>query len=66
MAGRAAKKRTEQEYYNEDYRNASHHHLVGVPDTGTDKIVIVDAGNVLRTCLRHDVNLVLCGHKHRP
>ena len=45
---------------------AMHHHLVGVPDTGTDKIVIVDAGDILRTCLHHDVNLVLCGHKHRP
>jgi 3',5'-cyclic AMP phosphodiesterase CpdA len=45
---------------------AMHHHLVGVPDTGTDKIVIVDAGNILRTCLHYDVNLVLCGHKHRP
>jgi Icc protein len=42
-----------------------HHHLVGVPDTGTDKIVIVDA-DILRTCLHHDVDLVLCGHKHRP
>lgn len=28
--------------------------------------MIVDAGDVLRTCLHHDVNLVLCGHKHRP
>jgi Icc protein len=45
---------------------AMHHHLIGVPDTGTDKIVIVDAGDVLRICLHHDVNLVLCGHKHRP
>jgi 3',5'-cyclic AMP phosphodiesterase CpdA len=45
---------------------AMHHHLVGVPDTGTDKIVIVDAGDILRTCLHHDVDLVLCGHKHRP
>ena len=35
---------------------AMHHHLVGVPDTGTDKIVIVDAGNILRTCLHYDVN----------
>jgi 3',5'-cyclic-AMP phosphodiesterase len=45
---------------------AMHHHLIGVPDTGTDKIVIVDAGDILRTCLHHNVNLVLCGHKHRP
>src|ERR687898_76829 len=44
---------------------AMHHHLGGVLDTGTDKIVIVDAGDILRTCLHHDVDLVLCGHKHR-
>jgi 3',5'-cyclic-AMP phosphodiesterase len=34
---------------------AMHHHLIGVPDTGTDKIVIVDAGDILRTCLQHKV-----------
>jgi 3',5'-cyclic-AMP phosphodiesterase len=45
---------------------AMHHHLIGVPDTGTDKIVIVDAGNILRTCIQNKVALVLCGHKHRP
>lgn len=45
---------------------AMHHHLVGIPDTGTDKILILDAGDVLRTCLQSKVNLVLCGHKHRP
>ncbi len=45
---------------------AMHHHLVGIPDTGTDKILILDAGDALRTCLQSKVNLVLCGHKHRP
>jgi 3',5'-cyclic AMP phosphodiesterase CpdA len=45
---------------------AMHHHLVGIPDTGTDKILILDAGDTLRTCLQSQVNLVLCGHKHRP
>jgi Icc protein len=45
---------------------AMHHHLIGVPDTGTDKIVIVDAGDILRTCLQNKIDLVLCGHKHRP
>lgn len=62
----------EEKLKNEQCKNmttriiAMHHHLIGVPDTGTDKIVIVDAGDVLRICLHHDVNLVLCGHKHRP
>ena len=45
---------------------AMHHHLIGVPDTGTDKIIILDAGDALRTCLESHVDLVLCGHKHRP
>lgn len=45
---------------------AMHHHLIGIPDTGTDKIIIVDAGDTLRACLQSKVDLVLCGHKHRP
>jgi 3',5'-cyclic AMP phosphodiesterase CpdA len=45
---------------------AMHHHLIGIPDTGTDKIIIVDAGDTLRACLQSSVNLVICGHKHRP
>ena len=45
---------------------AMHHHLIGIPDTGTDKNVVFDAGDTLRACLQSKVNLVLCGHKHRP
>ena len=45
---------------------AMHHHLIGIPDTGTDKIIILDAGDTLRVCLESNVDLVLCGHKHRP
>lgn len=45
---------------------AMHHHLIGIPDTGTDKIIIVDAGDTLRACLQSGVDLVICGHKHRP
>ena len=45
---------------------AMHHHLIGIPDTGTDKIIIVDAGDTLRACLQSNVDLVICGHKHRP
>lgn len=40
--------------------------MISIPDTGTDKIVIVDAGDILRTCLKDKVDLVLCEHKHRP
>ena len=43
-----------------------HHHLIGIPDTGSDRLTIIDAGDVLRSTLFSNVNLVLCGHKHRP
>jgi len=43
-----------------------HHHLVGIPDTGSDRVTVIDAGDVLRTILATNVDLVLCGHKHRP
>lgn len=45
---------------------AMHHHLIAIPDTGTDKILVLDAGDALRVCLESHVDLVLCGHKHRP
>jgi len=45
---------------------AMHHHLIGVPDSGTDRVTVIDAGDVLRTALSTNVNLVLCGHMHRP
>ncbi len=53
------------------YRNkfkiiVMHHHVVPVPDTGTDRITIVDAGDVLRTLFVEQASLVLCGHRHRP
>ena len=43
-----------------------HHHVVPVPDTGTDRITIVDAGDVLKTLFVEKANLVICGHRHRP
>ena len=45
---------------------AMHHHLIGIPDSGTDRVTVIDAGDVLRTAISSNVNLVLCGHKHRP
>ena len=45
---------------------AMHHHLVDVPDTGSDHQTVRDAGDVLRTIINSKVNLVLCGHNHRP
>ncbi|MFN3653776.1 MAG: metallophosphoesterase family protein [Candidatus Nitrosotenuis sp.] len=45
---------------------AMHHHLIGIPDTGSARVEVIDAGDVLRTILATKVSLVLCGHKHRP
>lgn len=45
---------------------AMHHHLVSIPDTGADRLTITDAGDVLRTIVATNVDLVICGHKHRP
>lgn len=58
--------KTLQEYKNKVKIVALHHHIIPVPDTGADQITIVDAGDVLRSLVKSKVNLVLCGHRHRP
>ena len=58
--------RTMKKYQNKVKILAMHHHLVAIPDTGSDQLTVVDAGDVLRTILDTSVDLVLCGHKHRP
>ncbi len=45
---------------------AMHHHLVPIPDTGTGQNIVLDAGDALRTMREGKVDLILCGHKHRP
>lgn len=45
---------------------AVHHHVIPVPDTGADQITVIDAGDVLRSLIKSKVDLVLCGHRHRP
>ncbi|MBA7589084.1 3',5'-cyclic adenosine monophosphate phosphodiesterase CpdA [subsurface metagenome] len=43
-----------------------HHHLVPVPNTGRERNIVNDAGDVLETVVDAGVDMVLCGHKHVP
>ncbi|WP_457751441.1 metallophosphoesterase family protein [Thermococcus sp.] len=45
---------------------AAHHHLIPLPDTGRERNVLYNAGDILGLLLLHDVNLYVCGHKHVP
>ncbi len=45
---------------------AAHHHLVPLPNTGRERNVLFNAGDVLDLLIRHDVTLYTCGHKHVP
>ncbi|MEK0339226.1 MAG: metallophosphoesterase family protein [Nitrosopumilus sp.] len=58
--------RTMKKYKDKVKIVAMHHHLIPIPDTGSDQLTVVDAGDVLRTVLDTKVDVVLCGHKHRP
>lgn len=43
-----------------------HHHVISIPNTGRERNVLSDAGDILYSLLKYDVDLVLCGHKHVP
>lgn len=43
-----------------------HHHIISIPNTGRERNILSDAGDVLLTLLENNVNLVLSGHKHVP
>jgi len=58
--------RTMKKYKDKVKIVAMHHHLIPIPDTGSDELTVVDAGDVLRAVLDTQVDVVLCGHKHRP
>jgi len=58
--------RTMKKYKDKIKIVAMHHHLIPIPDTGSDQLTVVDAGDILRTVLDTGVDVVLCGHKHRP
>lgn len=43
-----------------------HHHIIPVPNTGRERNVLSDAGDILLLLLENDIKLVLSGHKHVP
>lgn len=45
---------------------ALHHHVIPIPQTGRERNVLSDAGDILKTLTGHEVDLVLSGHKHVP
>ncbi|WP_458453682.1 metallophosphoesterase family protein [Methanobrevibacter sp.] len=45
---------------------ALHHHIVPIPQTGRERNVLSDAGDILKTLTTHEVDLILSGHKHVP
>ena len=43
-----------------------HHHLLPIPNTGRERNILVDAGDILKLLSEYGVKLVLNGHKHVP
>jgi hypothetical protein len=37
----------------------TYYYLIEIPNTGTDKLIILDVGDTLRTCIASGMNLVL-------
>lgn len=69
--GRLQKKFMEEEIADAKERGlfiiiALHHHIISIPNTGRERNILSDAGDILLALLKNDVNLVLSGHKHVP
>lgn len=45
---------------------ALHHHVISIPQTGRERNVLSDAGDILKTLTTHEVDLIVSGHKHVP
>jgi 3',5'-cyclic AMP phosphodiesterase CpdA len=43
-----------------------HHHLVGIPETGRERNILLDSGDALEALCAAGVDLVLAGHRHVP
>ena len=43
-----------------------HHHLLPIPQTGRERNILLDSGDLLRVFIDYGVDFVLNGHKHVP
>ncbi len=43
-----------------------HHHLMPIPQTGRERNILLDSGDLMRVLTDNGVDLVLNGHKHVP
>jgi len=43
-----------------------HHHLIPIPQSGRERNILLDSGDLLQLLRDHHVDLVLSGHKHVP
>ncbi len=43
-----------------------HHHLLPIPQTGRERNILLDSGDLLRILIDNGVDFVLNGHKHVP
>ncbi|HOI71146.1 MAG TPA: metallophosphoesterase [Methanobacterium sp.] len=68
--------RVQQQYMEKELKKAGkddlykiialHHHIIPVPQTGRERNVLSDAGDILQSLIDNRANLVLSGHKHMP
>lgn len=69
--GRSQQKKMEIELKNANEKKlykmiALHHHLIPIPKTGRERNVLTDAGDILKSVIDENADLVLSGHKHVP
>lgn len=43
-----------------------HHHIIPIPQTGRERNILLDSGDLIRVLLDNGVDFVLNGHKHVP
>ncbi len=61
---KALKKILKEKGQNKTKIVAFHHHLLPIPRAGRERSMILDAGDVLKTILDYNVDVVLNGHRH--